>query len=390
MVKISAVNAIPAMTSNTSPSGVVRSSGVYSTFYDWMAFDDNYNNTQWQTTGSSGWLSYEFIEPLKIGRYAIVSGGTANQSPRDWTFEGSNDGEDWTILDTKENVSFVAAERAVFEVESLGLYKIYRLNIAANNGNSSYTVLRELEMYEVLHQDKILLLSEDNKAVKIVQNHYETPIMTSNTSNGVAKASSIRSNSYDAWKAFNNVFDASSGAWFSASGSPRLNSWLSYTFNESAVIDTYEIYGMDSAGSLPKVFRFEGSNDENNWVVLDEQDISLSEWVINEWNKFNIPSNKVGKYKTYRIFIATNNGNGSYTAIPEMRMSGNESYLVQVPDKTEDTLIEHGMDLAALSEIDMSRNLKEKHYIQNQSIPLGEGKVFEQPLNHTIKKISIK
>src|SRR5690606_1222770 len=44
-----------------------------------------------------------------------------------------------------------------------------------------------------------------------------------------------------------------------------------------------------------------------------------------------------------------------------------------------------------LSGIDFSSQFTEKHYIQNQSTPLGEGKVFEQPLDvdKLIKNVNI-
>merc|ERR550519_2279148 len=45
----------------------------------------------------TGWLQYEFSSPVTLSRYGLEEGFWL--TPRDWTFEGSNDGTSWEVLD---------------------------------------------------------------------------------------------------------------------------------------------------------------------------------------------------------------------------------------------------------------------------------------------------
>ena len=65
--------------------------------------------------------------------------------------------------------------------------------------------------------------------------------------------------------------------------------------------------------------------------------------------------------------------------------------IVKIPEQSEDNFINYGLNQPDLSEIDFSSEFTEKDYIQNQSTPLGEGKVFEQPLDvdKIIKSVKI-
>lgn len=232
--------------------------------------------------------------------------------------------------------------------------------------------------------NKILLSSNDGRARKIVQNIFETPVMTSNTEPlGEAIASTAY---YPAFKAFDGVLNSGAGAW---QATVATNSWLSYTFDIHAIITTYEIYTGNS-NMLVKRFRFEGSNDGVSWTILDEQEITFG-GISNTWMKFEIPEEKVGAYKTYRIFAINNNG-GARIAIPELKLYGEEKYILEVTAQSEQSFINHGMSQSDLASIDMSSEFTDKHYIQDEATPLDEGKVFKHGLDMTkiIKKVSIQ
>ncbi|MCC3379536.1 hypothetical protein JO375_08435, partial [Paenibacillus sp. UY79] len=67
-------------------------------------------------------------------------------APKDWTFEGSNDGVTWNVLDTQSNITgWVDNTPKKFSFSNSNSYKNYRINITANNG-SQYLALSELEM----------------------------------------------------------------------------------------------------------------------------------------------------------------------------------------------------------------------------------------------------
>ncbi|WFR62116.1 hypothetical protein P9222_28300 [Paenibacillus amylolyticus] len=144
-------NAIPAMTSNTTPSGVVDASSTYTTFYPWKAFDRIVDPNGWVAASGIlvGWLSYEFPQAKLITAYSIKSGTTpVNRPPKTWTFEGW-DGTKWVILDTRTNEpNFTVEEFRLYEFKNKVGFKKYRINVTANQGAGDFLAIGDLGMYE--------------------------------------------------------------------------------------------------------------------------------------------------------------------------------------------------------------------------------------------------
>jgi hypothetical protein len=91
------VDAVPLMTSNTTPSGIADSN----TGTAWYAFDRN-QNTDWiaQTITPGAWVSYEFTSTKAINQYYF--GGYTTQN--NWSFEAWN-GSIWVALHTVTGAS---------------------------------------------------------------------------------------------------------------------------------------------------------------------------------------------------------------------------------------------------------------------------------------------
>lgn len=147
-------NLIPKMTGLTTPSGIVTaSSATTGSNSAWTAFDKSLANAdRWVASGTSGWIAYEFPEPVRVDMYSIQSTTQAGssytaQEAKDWTFEGSNDSVNWNVLDTRSNVTdWTAGGMKDFAFNNSVAYKKYRLNITANNG-STFISVAELLMY---------------------------------------------------------------------------------------------------------------------------------------------------------------------------------------------------------------------------------------------------
>ena len=103
------------------------------------AFDHNIW-TRWfnQDKGSTGWVQYDFGSgiPKTITRYSVASAvDVPERDPRDWEFQGSSDGTNWTTLDTQSGQTFSTRfEMKTYKVARPSAYRYYRLNITANNG----------------------------------------------------------------------------------------------------------------------------------------------------------------------------------------------------------------------------------------------------------------
>lgn len=162
-------NVIPVMTSNTTSSGIARASQeIIGNEEAWKAFDGDNNNipSRWATINiPTGWISYEFNNSITISKYSIAPPiGNPQQAPKDWTFEGSNDGTNWTVLDTQTNVSdWVDRTYKEYLIANDTSYKIYRINISANNGNSARVSITEIQMFELINSTVNILKNESEQ-----------------------------------------------------------------------------------------------------------------------------------------------------------------------------------------------------------------------------------
>lgn len=108
---------MPAMTSNSAPSGYrASSSGDFSGYSPYKAFSKaidmncsqrwlSANATEW----SPQWIAIQLPEAKQISAYSIFfvyKGGVAGEegrNPKSWRLEGKNSSGEWTTIDTREN-----------------------------------------------------------------------------------------------------------------------------------------------------------------------------------------------------------------------------------------------------------------------------------------------
>ncbi len=163
MAYISNETCVPTMTSNTTPSGIAFASS--NNIDAWKAFDRSGSN--WSTPSFSsvvGYIGYEFANKSKIAKYSIEqtsSSSTSTRMPTAWTFEGSNDGINWTVLDTQTNQSWrdFNPEKKEYTISPINVdyHKSYRLNYTARGSIGSITHVGELGMYEIVYDTKLLI-----------------------------------------------------------------------------------------------------------------------------------------------------------------------------------------------------------------------------------------
>jgi len=131
-------------TSATQSGNTVSESSFTTGYPGWQAFDKVTGGASgsgcWVSNGTAtGWLQYQFGSAKVIGSYTVRSGnGYATRAPKDWTLKGSNDGTNWTVVDTvTSQTSWTAGgEQRSFTVDTPGSYTYYRLDITANNTDS--------------------------------------------------------------------------------------------------------------------------------------------------------------------------------------------------------------------------------------------------------------
>jgi len=177
---------IPAMTSNTAPSGTVTYSSQY--YNAWWAFSQNLSYQGWLNNGSAlpAWLGYQFSTAKTIQRYLMrqysENYGSGTRRIKTWKFQGSTDGNTWNDLDTQTNyswpTSWTTTDFFTFEIASPASYAYYRVYVTANWGDS-YTGIGGLQMwdnttvYGTVSQDVIEVLAQLAPSVRVGQNVIE-------------------------------------------------------------------------------------------------------------------------------------------------------------------------------------------------------------------------
>jgi len=113
-----------------------------------MAFDGS-TGTKWFNAGAgnTGWLQYYFGGPLKaVVRYDLSSANdVSGRDPKNWQFQGSQNGTTWTTLDTRTGETFASRFLTKqYPISNTTPYAYYRLNITTNNGDASGIQLSEM------------------------------------------------------------------------------------------------------------------------------------------------------------------------------------------------------------------------------------------------------
>jgi hypothetical protein len=129
---------IPDMVSDSTPSGTVTASSGADPY---KAFDQD-DTSEWSagTSDSTPWIQYQFTAANCVTQYEIYphiettgAGPYAHfVAPKTWSFQGSNDGDNWTALDNRNNVTgWADTVGKQFAFNNLNAYTYYRLLVTA-------------------------------------------------------------------------------------------------------------------------------------------------------------------------------------------------------------------------------------------------------------------
>jgi len=155
---------IPTMTSATEPSGVASASSILNASYPaWRAFNktqgaqDCWVSANEPSVGTPQWLRYDFGAGVTkvIARYVVKNRDNAAgvNSPNTWIFIASNNGTDWTTLQTITNDTDNAQNSLrTFIFANTTAYRYYQINITVRNGSDDYVIINELTMHETVLQ----------------------------------------------------------------------------------------------------------------------------------------------------------------------------------------------------------------------------------------------
>src|SRR4030095_15540027 len=101
--------------------------------------------SKWYTpTPAPGWLQFDAgvrNAGVVTGYFLTSSDFVQQRDPKDWQFQGSNDGTNWTTLDTRTAQVFATRKQTnTYTFTNTTAYRYYRLNITATYGGGSYGI----------------------------------------------------------------------------------------------------------------------------------------------------------------------------------------------------------------------------------------------------------
>lgn len=283
-----------------------------------------------------------------INRYSIssleVTNTTYNNSmPTSWALHASNNGFDWVLLDERMNQpSWSGGQKRYYEFSNLNRYTKYKLTFIGGY-YSDVMNIAEIEYYENAPQvasqlKSSILVPQRNDISGSINIHGTTliifddnfnvgiPKMTADNAPApyVAKASSVNSSSYPAWKAFNKVVDVTNDCWISLGTS---NEWLQidYGAGNEKFVSSYSITLSQFGNNLqnaPKKFDLLASNDEINWYLFDSRDNETG-WGPNERRTYKVDKGSpTEKFRYYRLHIIEGENSSRNVTVNQLELFG--------------------------------------------------------------------
>lgn len=127
---------IPKMNSNTFTdehgTWIASGSSKYSDVFDFFRAFDRSTSEIWETNVSPSHLQIEIPDPENyyIDGYIMRISKFDNRYAKDWTLQGSDDGETWDDLDTQKGQNLSDKQEHKYSLTLRKAYKYYRLNMS--------------------------------------------------------------------------------------------------------------------------------------------------------------------------------------------------------------------------------------------------------------------
>jgi len=139
-------------TTYTNGAMTVSASSEYSGRSAWEVFNTSLSEYgSWLCNATTGWWKIDLgvgVDLLGIVIYHPNTISNKNRAPKNFTVQGSNNDTDWdTLLTVTDSIDWEASEGREFEFSSHGSYQYYKIDITANNGDSSYIHIAELALH---------------------------------------------------------------------------------------------------------------------------------------------------------------------------------------------------------------------------------------------------
>ncbi|WP_455586428.1 glycoside hydrolase family 76 protein [Bacteroides sp.] len=188
------------------------------------------------------WVMYKIETPFVVTANLLIASDDKSAAPKTFRVEGSNDGETWTRIVSELGASLSPREAFLSKSNNTNAYTYFRLNITGTAGGANLEIAEwqllgypETERKDLTEQTRALTGQyADNASLK-------------------------------------NLMDSKPSAVYSQSNVKSC--WVEYELDEPQKIEGYSLMstGAGNAASNPKSWELSGSNDRENWEILDSR-----------------------------------------------------------------------------------------------------------------------
>jgi hypothetical protein len=278
---------------NICIGGTPSASSEYSASYPASnAFDGNASSF-WcsKATGLPQWIQYDLGEGLakRVVEYTLTARSPSYNPANSFVFAGSNNGTDWTTIDTQTGLSWSGGEKKRFnDFTNSTLYRYHRITVTASGSAAEFAEIELLaeatapyKQYLSSMRDRSLKgisLARGNGATFLTYRkrdrlrmmsipsvvEWVSPQMSANNAPSpyVVSASHQYGTQYE-WKAF----DGKAGTDWSTGPLNPAGEWIKLHSGTKHIRITY----MNLKNRPPfgfKDFKVQGSNDDTNWTDI--------------------------------------------------------------------------------------------------------------------------
>lgn len=239
------------------------------------------------------WIQYEMINPVVLSAYALASAnGNASTDPKAWKLQASNNGTDWTELDTQTAQTFENRNQLKkYTLSNTNTYQYFRLAITERNGNLAELQLGEWQLYgSALAADDIT--SDGGTLSAQYAGNGDNEKYTKLTDNDINTKYLVKDQS---------------------------DIWIQYAAKARYKLTSYSLSSAnDEQGRDPESWTLYGSENGTDWSAIDSQ----SEQMFALRNSTQIYSCTPDvAYSYFKLHITGNNGD-SHTQIAEWQLFG--------------------------------------------------------------------
>lgn len=203
------------------------------------AFDAKYH-TKWLVFANSAWIQYQFADgaAYAINEYKITSANDyPERDPSSWQLEGSNDGTNWTVLDSRQDQRFANRyESQTYSFPNTVGYSYYRFDFANTSG---VLQLADIELFDGTTYEPPVALH---------------PIVTASGENAPNEG------------AVQIADGTSTTKWLTYQSSGDVQ----FDFGQAITLDGYAITAANDASERdPENWTLQASNDGSAWTTID-------------------------------------------------------------------------------------------------------------------------